>query len=83
MAVEARSEDYGMLQHVIDTLFLNRKRVPRLDLILEAEAADLNPELMEIVTLLPAGTYTRHRMCMQLNSALTGHGWGMKYGTVE
>lgn len=78
-----RSEEYGMLQHVVDTLFLNCTLVSRLDLVLSAEAADLCDDLMEIVSLLPPGRYDRHDLCMQLNSAISAHGWGLIYGTVE
>lgn len=78
-----RSEEYGMLQHVIDTLYLSRKRATRLDLVLGAEAADLGDDLMEIVSLLPPGSYDREALCLQLNSAISAHGWGLVYGTVE
>jgi hypothetical protein len=83
MGTEAHSEEYGTLQRVIDTLFLSQKHATRLDLILMAEAADLCDDLLEIVNLLPPGTYDRAEMCEQLNSSITGHGWGFWYGTVE
>ena len=38
---------------------------------------------MEVVDLLPAGKYKRGRLCDQLNSIVTAHGWGNVYGTVE
>ncbi len=38
---------------------------------------------MEIVNLVPPGTYDRTRLCDQVNSALAAHGWGATYGTVE
>ena len=80
---EVHSPEYGTLQRVIDVLFISRRYASRLDLILAAEAADLCDDLLEIVSLLPPGRYTRRRMCDQLNSAITGHGWGLTYGTVE
>ena len=40
-------------------------------------------DLREIVELLPPGTYTRQRLCDQINSSITGHAWGQVYGTVE
>lgn len=81
MGVE-RSEDYGALQKVIDTLFASEHVVTRLDVVLGAETADLPEDLLEIVRLLPPGHYTRERLCTQLNSAIGGHGWGLVYGTV-
>ena len=44
---------------------------------------DLPDDLDEIIALLPPGTYTRQRLCDQLNSAIGGHAWGQVYGTVE
>ena len=32
---------------------------------------------------MPSGTYTRARLCDQMNSIVTAHGWGLTYGTVE
>ena len=55
----------------------------RLDAVLAAEGADLPEELLEIVRLLPPGSYTRQRLCDQLNSSIGGHAWGHVYGTVE
>lgn len=56
--------------------------VRRLDVVIAAEAADLPEDLLRIVNLLPPGDYTRARLCDQLNSAITGHAWGLVYGTV-
>ena len=81
-----RSEDYGALQDVVDSLYAGRDplaTVRRLDVVLAAESSDLPADLREIVNLLPPGTYTRQRLCDQLNSALGGHAWGQVYGTVE
>ena len=86
-----RSEYYGSLQRIVDVLFEDIEEpafgeepptVRRLDVIIQAEAADLPDELMRIVTLAPPGDYTRQRLCDQLNSAITGHAWGQVYGTV-
>lgn len=82
MAVE-RSEDYGALQKVVDALYAHARTVRRLDVVLGVEAADLPRDLMEVVELLPPGTYTRERLCTQLNSSIGGHGWGYVYGTVK
>jgi len=78
-----RSQEYGTLQRLVDMLYKGRRQVRRLDVILAAETFDLSGDLLEIVELLPPGSYTRHKLCDQLNSALAGHGWGLIYGTVE
>ena len=82
-AINVQADEFGDLQRLVDSLFRASSRVSRLDLILQAEAHDLHEDLHEIVKLLPPGTYTRSRMCDQLNSALAAHGWGRVYGTVE
>ena len=78
-----QSEEFGTLQRLVDALFREKKRISRLDVLLTAEAFDLIDDLFEIVNLLPPGIYTRQRLCDQFNSALSRHGWGFKYGTVE
>ena len=50
---------------------------------MRAEAYDLCDDLAEVVDLLPSGSFTRVRLCDQLNSILVGHGWAGVYGTVE
>lgn len=78
-----QAEEFGELQRLVDGMFTGRQVIDRLDLVVQAEILDLAPDLMEIVTLLPPGTYNRQRLCDQLNSALAAHGWGGTYGTVE
>lgn len=78
-----QAEEFGELQRLVDGMFTGRQVIDRLDLVVQAEILDLTPDLMEIVTLLPPGTYDRQRLCDQLNSALAAHGWGGTYGTVE
>jgi hypothetical protein len=78
-----QSEDYGLLQRLVDTLFREKTLVARLDVILLAEALDFPDDLREIITLLPPGNYPRQKLCDQMNSSISGHGWGMVYGTVE
>lgn len=78
-----QAEEFGDLQRLVDGLFADRKMVDRLDLVVQAEILDLAPDLMEIVNLMPPGTYDRQRLCDQINSALAAHGWGAVYGTVE
>ena len=55
----------------------------RLEVVLEGEAYGLNGELMEVLNLLPPGLYTRDRLCGQINSSLSSHGWGYVYGAVH
>lgn len=76
-------DDRAQLQRFVDSLFREAKRATRLDAVLRAEALDLDDDLLGIVGLLPPGTYTRQRLCDQLNSALKGHGWNGRYLTVE
>lgn len=78
-----RAEEFGDLQRLVEGLFVSRKTIDRLDLIVQAEIVDLTPDLMEIVNLLPPGVCDRQALCDQLNSALAAHGWGAVYGTVE
>ena len=83
MALLERSESYGELQRVVDYLFKDAQFVERLDVVLAAETFDICADLREIVNLLPPGSYTRQRLCDQLNSAIGGHAWGQVYGTVQ
>lgn len=73
----------GELQLLIDELFESSESVSSIDVIVRAEIDDLGPEVMEVVELLPAGTYKRGRLCDQLNSIITAHGWGLTLGTVD
>ncbi len=77
--------EYGELQRLVDALYAVNpsKAVSRMDVLVRAEVDDLGDDLMEIVRLLPGGTYKRHRLCDQLNSIITAHGWAYLYGTVE
>lgn len=83
MALLERSESFGELQRVVDYLYKDRPIVERLDVILAADTFDICADLREIVELLPPGEYTRIALCVQLNSSISGHGWGYTYGTVE
>ncbi len=78
-----KSPDYGVLQEFIDRLFDGREDYMRLEVVLEGEAYGLNGELMEVLNLLPPGLYTRDRLCVQINSSLSSHGWGYVYGAVH
>ena len=80
-----RSEDFGLLQTLVDKLFPTPavETVRRMDVLVLAESSDLPEDLLEIVNLLPSGDYSRRALCDQLNSSLAGHAWGQVYGTVE
>lgn len=82
MAID-KSPDYGMMQTLVDDLFQDTLEVRRLDVVLLAETYDLPTDLQEIIDLLPPGSYSRQRLCDQINSSISGHGWGYVYGTVE
>ena len=85
MSVEP-SPAFGALQAIVDDLFEDTSwdhEVRRLDVVLAAESNDLPEDLQEIARLLPPGTFTRERLCDQLNSSIGGHAWGQVYGTVE
>lgn len=85
--MDMRSEDFGELQRLVDSVFppgvSSAATVERVDVELRAEILDLASDLMEVVSALPPRTYTRQRLCDQLNSILTARGWGNVYGTVE
>ncbi|NTW28314.1 MAG: hypothetical protein HGA39_02985 [Coriobacteriia bacterium] len=76
-------EDREILHRFLDNLFRDCTRVSRLDVIMRAQALDLDEELAGLFELLPPGPYVRHRLADQLNSAIVGHGWSRRYGTVE
>lgn len=78
-----QSEEFGTLQRLVDALYRDKKRISRLEVIITAESFDMIDDLNEIINLLPPGTYTRQRLCDQFNSAISGHGWGFVYGTVD
>ena len=78
--------DFGELQDLVDALYREvgpSGSVSRMDVIMRAEIDDLSNDLREIIDLLPSGNYKRLRLCDQLNSIITAHGWGYVYGTVE
>jgi len=77
-------DDREVLQRFLDNLYRETKRVSRLDVILRAQTLDLDDDLMPIFENLPSGSaYTRQRLADQLNSAIVGHGWSRRYGTVN
>lgn len=78
-----RSEDFGLLQELVDALYVDTEFASRLQVITLAKASEFPEDLIEIVELLPPGEYFRQDLCDQLNSAISGHAWGQVYGTVE
>lgn len=80
-----KSEDFGVLQEFVNGLFASDPLLEysRLEIILEAEAFGLNEDLREVVNLLPPIIFTRDKLCSQLNSSLSSHGWGYLYGAVH
>ena len=84
---DMRSEEYGELQRLVDSVFVpgisSAATCTKLDVVARAEIFDLCDDLAEVVEALPSRTYTRQRLCDQLNSIVVGHGWGAVYGTVE
>lgn len=79
------SEDYGELQKLVNDLYAQSAScsVDRIDVLVRAEVNDLSDDLMEVVNLIPSGSYKRARLCDQVNSIVTAHGWAYLYGTVE
>lgn len=80
--INVPSEDYGVLQELVDAVFKRAAVVDRLDLVTLAEAHDVSADIMEVVELMPSGSYTRGQLADQMNSIVTAHGWGGTYGTV-
>ena len=78
-----QDEDFGVLQDLVDVAFRGKERASRMDLVIQAEVHDVSADIMEVVELMPPGTYDRGQMCDQMNSIITAHGWGLRYGTVE
>ena len=79
------ADEYGELQRLVEDVYKvgPSQAVSRMDILVRAEMNDLSDDLLEVVRLLPAGSYKRHRLCDQLNSIITAHGWAYLYGTVE
>lgn len=77
-------DDREVLQRFLDNLFRDSKKVSRLDVILRAQTLDLDEDLQPVFEGLPSGgAYSRQRLADQLNSAIVGHGWSRRFGTVD
>lgn len=85
--INIESEDFGDLQRVVDLAYRGKTSpyatTSQMEFVVLAESQDLSDEVLEVVNLLPPGSYDREQLCTQLNSILAGHGWGLKLGTVE
>lgn len=80
------SEEHGYLQRLVDELFCDDPQgtVTKMDALMRVEMDDPGEDLREVVDFLPGGgSYTRQRLCDQMNSIVTAHGWACAYGTVE
>lgn len=71
------------MQRLVEALFRDSQTATRLDAVIRAEALDMPDDVRAMVALLPPGRYHRARLCDQLNSAVTAHGYGGILGTVE
>lgn len=80
-----QSPDYGQLQEFVDYLYRGREDelIARIEIVTLAESYDLNRDLLELVGLLPPGRFNRVKLCTQLNSSLSSHGWSFAYGNVQ
>lgn len=80
----AGAPEYGELQRLVDGLFEDdpKRLVSKIDVFVRADIDGICDDLREVVDLLPGGHYTRRRLCDQMNSIITAHGWGYSHGTV-
>ena len=74
-------EDREQIQRWLDALFRNTRVTTQLDAIGLAAVFDLPADASDIVGSLPPGSYTRQRLCDQLNSAIVGRGLSRTLGT--
>lgn len=85
MRTGSHTGERNELQGLVDDLYRvgPSREVTKVEVELQAEVLDLGDELTEVVRLLPSGSYRRARLCDQINSIVTAHGWALVYGTVE
>lgn len=76
-------DEFGQLQRFVDALYVDTQTIDNIDVQVLADMYDFDPDLMEIIRLLPSGYYDRPRLADQFNSALSAHGWTQRFGTVE
>ena len=64
-------------------LLLKGPSFTRFDIISTADTVGLPTELMDVVETLAPGTYTRIRLCINLNTILSARDLTFRYGTVS
>ncbi|MRR12242.1 hypothetical protein EG835_07200 [bacterium] len=74
-------DDREQIRRWLDALYRDEKVVTQLDAVVRAETFDLPSNMMDIVSMLPPGRYTRGRLADQLNSAIVGRGLSRQLGT--
>lgn len=74
-------DDREQIRRWLDALYRDGRVADQIDAIVRAETFDLPADVMDIVTALPPGRYTRQRLCDQLNSAIVGRGLSRALGT--
>ncbi len=77
------NEELELLQTLINRAYKQEKYLERLSLVLSCESADIHPELMEIVKLLPPGRYARPRLIDELNSCLAARALSQRFGLLD
>ncbi|MDO9556300.1 MAG: hypothetical protein Q7J82_01785 [Coriobacteriia bacterium] len=76
-------ETRELIERMLDAMFRQAHHVTRLDVIIRAQAMDMAQDVFELINRIPPGHYTRARLCDQLNSAITAHGWSRTLGTFD
>lgn len=76
-------ETRDLIERMLDSLYRENRIVTRLDVIVRAGAMDLPDDVMGLIDRIPPGRYPRARLCDQLNSAITAHGWSRMLGTFD
>jgi hypothetical protein len=76
-------ETRELIERMLDAMFAQVHHVTRLDVIIRAESMDMADDVLELINRIPPGRYTRARLCDQLNSAITAHGWSRTLGTFD
>lgn len=74
-------DDREQVRRWLDALYRDEQIVTQLDAVIRAETFDLPSNMMDIVSTLPPGRYTRGKLADQLNSAIVGRGLSRQFGT--
>lgn len=83
MSLTQPNDSPSDLQRLVDAVYDFDVFATQMAFVLRAENYDFDEDVMEVVGLLPPGTYHRQALCDQLNSIVTAHGWGSTVGTVQ